>query len=63
MSQYHVFKQDNGKGWGILWQEAPGSSSAIVIAVDLPELIARAGLAEMREEERRGMSRRSGGQS
>lgn len=48
MSLYHAFRQDNGKGWGILRQLAPGSTEAVVLAVDLPEHVAKAGLAEMR---------------
>jgi hypothetical protein len=50
-SRYHRFKQDNGRGFGILKLDAIGSSRATVIDANLPEDEATFRLAAYRREE------------
>lgn len=50
-SRYHVFRQHDGRGFGILRQDDIGSDAATIIDANLPEAEARAALAAYRREE------------
>lgn len=51
-SRYHRFKQDDGRGYGIIRLDAIGSNRATVIDANLSDGDATARLAAYRREER-----------
>ncbi len=48
-SAYHLFKQNDGRGWGIL--RLTGGNQAVVVDANLPEGDARDRLATYRRKE------------